>query len=78
MPNTTPATAFWGALGLTRDSVALFYAKWVAFLCALAPLGMDVTKYGLPARWVPYLQLAALFVSVSSAQHRTSDLPGDA
>jgi len=62
--------------GVTRDSLALFWAKWVAFIVALAPMGVDVTKYGIPAKLVPFIQLAALFISVSSAQHRTSDLPG--
>lgn len=73
----TVTTSILQACGLTRDSLMLFWAKWVAFLVALAPMGMDVTKYGIPAHWVPYLQLAALFVSVSSAQHRTSGLPGN-
>lgn len=67
-------TQIWEALGLNRDSIALFWTKWIAFVLALAPMGMDVTKYGIPAKWVPFIQLAALFISVSSAQHRTSDL----
>jgi hypothetical protein len=64
-------------LGLNRDSLSLFWAKWFTFVLALAPMGADVTKYGIPARWVPFIQFAALFISVSCAQHRRSDLPGD-
>ena len=72
----TFTTQLWSALGLNRDSLTLFWLKWAALITALAPMGMDVTKYGIPATWVPYIQLAALFISVSAAQHRTSDLPG--
>jgi len=70
-------TVMWQALGLTRDSLTLFIAKWAALIVALAPMGVDVTQYGIPASWVPYIQLAALFISVSSAQHRTSGLAGE-
>lgn len=73
----TPVKSVYTSVGLTRDSLTLFIAKWSAFIVALAPMGMDVTKYGIPASWVPYIQCAALFISVSSAQHRTSSLPGE-
>ncbi len=69
-------TQIFQSLGVNRDSVALFWTKWIAFICALAPMGTDVTKYGIPAKFVPFIQLIALFISVSAAQHRTSDLPG--
>ncbi len=64
------------SLGLNRDSFALFFAKWCAFVVALAAMGADVTRVGIPASWAPYIALLALFISVSAAQHRTSDLPG--
>lgn len=63
-------------LNVSRDDLSLWVAKWAAFVVALAPMGADVTKFGIPAKWVPYIQLVAVFVSVSSAQHRTSALPG--
>ncbi len=65
-------------LGLTRDSATLFWTKWCAFLVALAAMGDQIQKLGIPASWQPYIALAAMFVSVSAAQHRTSDLPGGA
>lgn len=74
MPVTT---RFFDNLGLTRDSVALFWAKWCAFVIALAAMGTDISKVGIPESWAPYIAGIALFISVSSAQHRTSDLPGD-
>jgi len=69
-------TALFSTLGLTRDSFWLFLAKWSAFVVALAAMGGEVTKVGIPATWAPYIAGIALFISVSSAQHRTSDLPG--
>lgn len=72
----TMMTKFWEALGLSRDSFALFWAKWCGFVLALAAMGGDVTKVGIPAKYAPYLALAAMFISVSAAQHRTSELEG--
>lgn len=64
------------ALGLNRDSIALFWTKWCAFIVGLAALGDQVTKLGIPHAWEPYIALFAFWVSISAAQHRTSDLPG--
>jgi hypothetical protein len=67
-------------LGLTRDSLALFFLKWVgvfsAVILQLAPMKEEIVNLGLPVEWVPYIQLVALFVSVSASQHRTSGLAG--
>lgn len=68
-------TKFFDWLGLTRDSISLFWTKWLAFITALAGIS-DITKFGIPARFGPYIAGAALFIAVSSAQHRTSELPG--
>lgn len=65
------------SLGLTRDSVALLWAKWVALAVALAPSAMDLTHYGVPAKVITAIRLTAFIVSVSSAQHRTSSLAGE-
>ncbi len=71
-----PTTKILDSLGLTRDSFALFVSKWCAFILALAAMGTDITKVGIPEHYAPYIAGIALFISVSSAQHRTSDLPG--
>jgi hypothetical protein len=64
-------------LGINRDSIALFWMKWCAFVVALAALRGDIVKVGIPASWEPYIALAAMFIGISAAQHRTSDLPGE-
>lgn len=71
-------TKIFDYFGLTRDSISLFWTKWIAFITALASMGADITKVGIPSRFAPYIACAALFIAVSSAQHRTSDLPGKA
>ncbi len=70
-------TALWSAFNLNRDSLGLFWSKWIAFALALAALGTDITKVGLPASWAPYLALIAMFIGASAAQHRTSPLEGE-
>jgi len=63
-------------LGLTRDSLALFWAKWAAFACLAVSLGLDLQgDYGFPLWLVRLVQLTAALAMGSAAQHRTSDLP---
>lgn len=69
-------TKIFDAIGLTRDSIALFWTKWCAFIVALAAMGTNITAVGIPEKYAPIIAGLALFISVSSAQHRTSELPG--
>lgn len=64
------------SLGLTRDSAVWWIGKWGALVVALASFGTDVTRYGIPAAWAPYLQFGALAVGIFSAQQGPSALPG--
>lgn len=77
----TVTTTVLDRFNITRDSVGLFWSKWVGFamaaIPALAALGVDIERYGIPRSWAPYIGLASLFITVSSAQHRTSELPGE-
>jgi hypothetical protein len=72
-------TSLWSALGVSRDSLTLFWTKWAGIAVALAPMATDLTKppYELPSWLIRAIQITALLVSVSSAQHRTSGLPGE-
>lgn len=63
-------------LGFTRDDLTWFCSKWAAVVVLLASFGTDVTKYGVPVKLVPILQLTALIVGVFSATQQTSQLPG--
>lgn len=72
-------TAAFRFLGLTRDSLTLLALKWAAFVVFLAGLEKDilVNRFGIPEAWIPYIMLAGAFLSMSSAQHRTSGLLDD-
>jgi len=62
-------------LGLTRNSLALFWTKWVSFCCLAVTLGVDLTAdYGWPVWLVRLVQLTAVLTMGSAAQHRTSAL----
>lgn len=63
-------------LGFTRDDLLWWLGKWGAVVILLASFGTDVTRFGIPTSWIPFLQLAALIVGVFSATQQTSDLPG--
>jgi hypothetical protein len=63
-------------LGFTRDDLTWAISKWASVVVLLASFGADVTKYGIPAAWVPKIQLLALILGVFSATQQTSKLPG--
>jgi len=63
-------------LDLTRDSLALFWTKWISFCCLAMTLGLDLhAEYDWPIWLVRLVQLTAALAMGSAAQHRTSDLP---
>lgn len=71
-------TKIWEAFGLNRDSLALAWAKWAALCTLLISSGVDLQAHGFPGWLVHAIQATSLIVTISAAQHRTSDLPGGA
>jgi small basic protein len=60
---------------LTRDSLLLWVGMLGSIIVGLASLG-NVSDYGIPDAWLPYLRLAALIVGIVSGKLATSPLPG--
>jgi hypothetical protein len=72
-------TNFWALFKVTRDSALLAWTKYLGVAVALAPMAVDLAKdpYDFPPWLIRAIQVTALVVSISSAQHRTSGLPGE-
>ena len=60
---------------LHRDSWIWTLGMMASVVVGLATMG-DLSAYGIPASWEPYLRLAALVIGMISGKLATSPLPG--
>lgn len=63
---------------MTRDDLKLWLGMAAAVVIGLATLGNELTQYGVPAAWLPYIRLLALILGIVSGKLATSPLPGKA
>ena len=69
--------SFLASLGLTRDSVLLWWGKLAGLVLAAAGmLSQGGAIPAIPSAWTPYILLAAFLIGGGSAHYATSPLPG--